>query len=65
MYFDFLSLCFLFPDMATRWGIVSAGKISSDFVTALSLLPKEEHCVRHFSFVESENIIRVLLTIGS
>ena len=50
--------------MATRWGIVSAGKISSDFVTALSLLPKEEHCVRHFSFVKSENVIQILLTIG-
>ena len=25
--------------MATRWGIASAGKISSDFVTALKALP--------------------------
>jgi dihydrodiol dehydrogenase / D-xylose 1-dehydrogenase (NADP) len=29
--------------MATRWGIASAGKISHDFVTALSTLPSEEH----------------------
>ncbi|XP_035719143.1 trans-1,2-dihydrobenzene-1,2-diol dehydrogenase-like [Vespa mandarinia] len=29
--------------MATRWGIISAGKISHDFVTALATLPKEEH----------------------
>jgi dihydrodiol dehydrogenase / D-xylose 1-dehydrogenase (NADP) len=31
--------------MATRWGIASAGKISHDFVTALSTLPLEEHRV--------------------
>lgn len=31
--------------MATRWGIVSAGKISHDFVTALSTLSPEEHTV--------------------
>ncbi|XP_067001941.1 trans-1,2-dihydrobenzene-1,2-diol dehydrogenase [Anabrus simplex] len=31
--------------MATRWGIASAGKISHDFVTALSTLPSEEHVV--------------------
>jgi dihydrodiol dehydrogenase / D-xylose 1-dehydrogenase (NADP) len=31
--------------MATRWGIASAGKISHDFVTALSTLPSEEHKV--------------------
>jgi dihydrodiol dehydrogenase / D-xylose 1-dehydrogenase (NADP) len=31
--------------MATRWGIVSAGRICNDFVTALSLLPEEEHQV--------------------
>jgi dihydrodiol dehydrogenase / D-xylose 1-dehydrogenase (NADP) len=31
--------------MATRWGIASAGKISHDFVTALSTLPPEEHQV--------------------
>lgn len=31
--------------MATRWGIASAGKISHDFVTALSTLPSEEHRV--------------------
>lgn len=31
--------------MATKWGIASAGKISSDFVTALRLLPSEEHVV--------------------
>jgi len=31
--------------MATHWGIASAGKISHDFVTALSTLPSEEHRV--------------------
>lgn len=31
--------------MATRWGIVSAGKISHDFVTALSTLSQDEHKV--------------------
>ncbi|XP_047003509.1 trans-1,2-dihydrobenzene-1,2-diol dehydrogenase-like [Schistocerca americana] len=31
--------------MATKWGIASAGKISHDFVTALSTLPQEEHRV--------------------
>lgn len=31
--------------MATRWGIVSAGRICNDFVTSLSVLPKEEHQV--------------------
>ena len=31
---------------ATRWGIASAGNISSDYVTALKLLPEEEHQVR-------------------
>jgi dihydrodiol dehydrogenase / D-xylose 1-dehydrogenase (NADP) len=31
--------------MATRWGIASAGKISHDFVTALSTLSPEEHSV--------------------
>lgn len=31
--------------MATRWGIVSAGKISHDFVTALRTLPANEHDV--------------------
>lgn len=29
--------------MATRWGIVSAGKISHDFVSAVRSLPEEEH----------------------
>ncbi|XP_077296371.1 trans-1,2-dihydrobenzene-1,2-diol dehydrogenase-like [Arctopsyche grandis] len=29
--------------MALRWGIASAGKISNDFVTAVKLLPKEDH----------------------
>ena len=28
-----------------RWGIVSAGKISKDFATALSCLPVENHQV--------------------
>ncbi|XP_077563923.1 trans-1,2-dihydrobenzene-1,2-diol dehydrogenase-like [Haemaphysalis longicornis] len=27
----------------TRWGIVAAGRISNDFVAALSTLPREEH----------------------
>ncbi|XP_046388285.1 trans-1,2-dihydrobenzene-1,2-diol dehydrogenase-like [Ischnura elegans] len=31
--------------MATRWGIASAGKISHDFVTALSTLSTDEHQV--------------------
>ena len=29
--------------MATRWGIISAGAISNDFVMALQLLSKDEH----------------------
>lgn len=29
----------------TRWGIVAAGRISNDFVAALSTLPREEHQV--------------------
>ncbi|EFN80683.1 trans-1,2-dihydrobenzene-1,2-diol dehydrogenase [Harpegnathos saltator] len=31
--------------MATRWGIVSAGLISHDFVTAMNSLPNDEHVV--------------------
>lgn len=31
--------------MATRWGIVSTGRISHDFVTAISSLPSHEHVV--------------------
>jgi dihydrodiol dehydrogenase / D-xylose 1-dehydrogenase (NADP) len=31
--------------MATRWGIISAGKISHDFVTALAVLDPKEHQV--------------------
>lgn len=31
--------------MATRWGLVSVGKISHDFATALGSFPKEEHVV--------------------
>lgn len=31
--------------MALRWGIVSAGFISHDFVNAVSTLPKEDHQV--------------------
>lgn len=31
--------------MALRWGIVSAGKISHDFVNAVGTLPKEDHQV--------------------
>lgn len=29
--------------MALKWGIVSAGRISHDFVVALSTLPKDQH----------------------
>lgn len=29
----------------TRWGILSVGRISNDFVTALRILPKSEHLV--------------------
>ena len=29
--------------MATKWGIVSAGKISHDFCTGVGCLPKSEH----------------------
>lgn len=32
--------------MALRWGIVSAGLISSDFTTVLRTLPRSEHQVR-------------------
>ncbi|XP_065345739.1 trans-1,2-dihydrobenzene-1,2-diol dehydrogenase-like [Cloeon dipterum] len=32
--------------MATRWGIVSAGRICNDFVTALSVLSQDEHQVK-------------------
>lgn len=51
--------------MATKWGIASAGKISSDFVTALRLLPSEEHVIvavaardkdRAKAFAEKHNI---------
>lgn len=31
--------------MALRWGIVSSGKISHDFVSALASLPETEHQV--------------------
>lgn len=31
--------------MATKWGIISAGNISSDFVSAMKVLPREEHTV--------------------
>ncbi|XP_054273142.1 trans-1,2-dihydrobenzene-1,2-diol dehydrogenase-like isoform X1 [Macrosteles quadrilineatus] len=31
--------------MATRWGIISAGKIASDFVTAMKSLPSEDHTI--------------------
>lgn len=31
--------------MAVRWGIISTGKISSDFANAVSLLPKCDHVV--------------------
>lgn len=29
----------------TKWGIVAAGRISNDFVVALSTLPREDHQV--------------------
>lgn len=29
--------------MALRWGIISSGKISHDFVNAVNTLPKEDH----------------------
>ena len=29
--------------MATRWGIIGAGKICHDFAAGLSTLPKSEH----------------------
>ncbi|XP_059480446.1 trans-1,2-dihydrobenzene-1,2-diol dehydrogenase-like [Neocloeon triangulifer] len=32
--------------MATRWGIVSAGRICNDFVTSLSVLSQDEHQVK-------------------
>ncbi len=35
--------------MATNWGIISAGKISHDFVSALRTLPSNEHYVRHLN----------------
>jgi dihydrodiol dehydrogenase / D-xylose 1-dehydrogenase (NADP) len=31
--------------MATRWGIISTGNISNDFVNALKILPASEHQV--------------------
>lgn len=31
--------------MATRWGIVGAGKICHDFTAAVGILPKSEHKV--------------------
>ena len=31
--------------MATKWGILSSGQISHDFVAAIQLLPAEEHQV--------------------
>ncbi|XP_061131678.1 trans-1,2-dihydrobenzene-1,2-diol dehydrogenase-like [Syngnathus typhle] len=33
------------PNMATKWGICSAGKISHDFTAALKTLPLEDHQV--------------------
>lgn len=35
----------LFGKMATRWGILGAGLISSDFVKALGTLPEQDHQV--------------------
>lgn len=31
--------------MPTQWGIISAGKISSDFATAMKVLPRKEHMI--------------------
>jgi dihydrodiol dehydrogenase / D-xylose 1-dehydrogenase (NADP) len=51
--------------MATRWGIASAGRISHDFVTAVSVLSPDEHKVmaiaarsldRAKEFAEKHNI---------
>lgn len=36
-------------NMATKWGICSAGKISHDFVVALKTLPAEDHQVDSFA----------------
>lgn len=35
----------MYVKMALRWGVVSAGKISHDFVNAVGTLPKEDHVV--------------------
>ena len=44
--------------MATRWGIVSAGKISHDFSTALATLPTTEH---HIVAVAARQLSRALV----
>jgi len=31
--------------MATKWGIISTGRISFDFVAAIRSLPQEEHAL--------------------
>jgi len=33
--------------MATKWGVLSAGIISNDFVSAVRTLPTDEHQVSH------------------
>ncbi len=33
--------------MATKWGVLSAGKITHDFVSAVRTLPTDEHQVSH------------------
>ncbi|XP_014469127.1 PREDICTED: trans-1,2-dihydrobenzene-1,2-diol dehydrogenase-like isoform X2 [Dinoponera quadriceps] len=53
--------------MAIRWGIASAGKISHDFVTAMTSLPIDEHIViavaardlsRAEEFAQAHNILK-------
>jgi hypothetical protein len=34
--------------MATKWGVLSAGKISHDFVSAVRTLPTDEHQVSYY-----------------
>ncbi|KAL1497331.1 hypothetical protein ABEB36_008313 [Hypothenemus hampei] len=42
--------------MTLKWGIVGAGRISHDFVTALHLLPKEDHQVVAIAGRNKENV---------
>lgn len=36
--------------MATKWGVLSAGKISHDFVTAVRSIPGNDHEVFHLLY---------------